>query len=285
MKVTAKCMNHSGCLKAFRGETIELDKAAPLVCPECGKPLATTGGGAQAAVKGAVVLVGVLVIALGGFVAMKALKKKGGGGGDATPTPDVVHTDTPPVTPDNTSPVTPDNTPANNNNAVTNTTPDVPPGPATSDDSPITPDIRKEVLARIDEMPDLTAEKKDRLYTAVLRARDMRKVIEIPFGSGQTKIQNPATDQVKTLMGSGAITKFRDDLTAIFVVLGFADSKGSKESNLAISRERANSVKEHLERNCGVKNIIHSVPMGSTTLVDKSNSAKNRIVEIWAVLP
>ena len=284
MKVTAKCMNHSGCLKAFRGETIELDKAAPLVCPECGKPLATTGGGAQAAVKGAVVLVGVLVLALGGFVAMKALKKNKGGGGDVSPTPDVVHTDTPPVTPD-TPLVTPDNPNSNTNTNTANTTPDVPPGPATSEDSPITPDIRKEVLARIDEMPDLTPDKKDRLYTAVLRARDMRKVIEIPFGSGQSKIQNPATDQVKTLMSSGAITKFRDDLTAIFVVLGFADSKGSKDSNLAISRERANSVKEHLERNCGVKNIIHSVPMGSTTLVDKSNSAKNRIVEIWAVLP
>src|SRR4029453_16117790 len=75
MKVTAKCMNHSGCLKAFRGETIELDKGAPLICPECGKPLSVSGGGAQSAIKAVVVLLGIGVIALGGLLVSKALKK------------------------------------------------------------------------------------------------------------------------------------------------------------------------------------------------------------------
>ena len=113
----------------------------------------------------------------------------------------------------------------------------------------------------------------------------MRKIIEIPFGSGQSRIQKPATDEVKRITESPEVTKVRDNLTAIFVVLGFADTKGNKAQNYAISKERANSVKDHLERNCDVKNIIHAVPMGSSTLVDKNNAAKNRIVEIWTVLP
>jgi hypothetical protein len=153
MKVSAKCMNHSGCLKAFRGETIELDKGAPLICPECGKPVTVTGGGAQSAIKAVVVLLGIGVIALGGFVVSKALKKGGPAPGDtkepkiaeATPTPD-----TPPVTPDKPS-----------------TDPEPAPGPVVQEDSPVTPNIRKEVLTRIDEIPDLSADKKDRLYNAV----------------------------------------------------------------------------------------------------------------------
>jgi outer membrane protein OmpA-like peptidoglycan-associated protein len=276
MKVTAKCMNHSGCLKAFRGETIELDKGAPLVCPECGKPLTVTGGGAQSAIKVIVVLLAVGVVALGGFVASKALKKKIGGLGrgekkeapitDVTPSPGKTGPDKTEKQPE---PVVPE--PA--------------PGPVVQDDTPVTPDIRKEVLARIDEMPDLTPEKKDRLYNAVQRAREMRKIIEIPFASGQSRIQRPATDEVKRITDSPEVTKFRDDLTAIFVVLGFADTKGNKAQNFTISKDRANSVKDHLERNCNIKNIIHAVPMGSSTLVDKNNAAKNRIVEIWTVLP
>jgi len=272
MKVTAKCMNHSGCLKAFRGETIELDKGAPLVCPECGKPVSVTGGGAQSAIKAVVILLGIGVIALGCFVASKMLKKSGSPKtGDAKETPAAVATPEPPNNdkPEKTDP------PAN----------EPPPGPVVQEDSPVTPDIRKEVLARIDEMPDLTPEKKDRLYNAVQRAREMRKIIEIPFGSGQSRIQKPATDEVKRITESPEVTKFRDDLTAIFVVLGFADTKGNKAQNYSISKERANSVKDHLERNCNVKNIIHSVPMGSSTLVDRNNAAKNRIVEIWTVLP
>lgn len=275
MKVTAKCMNHSGCLKAFRGETIELDKGAPLICPECGKPLAVTGGGAQSAIKAVVVLLAIGVIALGGFVVSKAMKKGGGPSpGETKDQPIAVATPEPPGKSTDTT-----ETPSEPS------TPEAPPGPVVQDNSPITPDIRKEVLARIDEMPDLTPEKKDRLYNAVQRAREMRKLIEIPFGSGQSKIQRPATDEVKRIADSPEVTKFRDDLTAIFVVLGFADIKGNKAQNFAISRERANSVKDHLERNCNVRNIIHAVPMGSSTLVDKNNTAKNRIVEIWTVLP
>ena len=275
MKVSAKCMNHSGCLKAFRGETIELDKGAPLVCPECGKPLTVTGGGAQSAIKAVVVLLGIGVIALGGFVLMKAVKKSGAPKPGDQKEVVVAPTPEPPVT-------TPDST---DKPKAEPSAPEPAPGPVVQEDSPVTPDIRKEVLARIDEMPDLTPEKKDRLYNAVQRAQEMRKIIEIPFGSGQSRIQKPATDEVKRITESPEVTKVRDNLTAIFVVLGFADTKGNKAQNYAISKERANSVKDHLERNCDVKNIIHAVPMGSSTLVDKNNAAKNRIVEIWTVLP
>jgi len=79
--------------------------------------------------------------------------------------------------------------------------------------------------------------------------------------------------------------KFRDDLTAVFVVLGFADGKGSEKTNFDVSERRAKSVVDYMEKQCGIKNVTHSVAMGGTNLVDKNNAAKNRIAEIWAVLP
>src|SRR5215218_8611523 len=103
MKVTAKCMNHSGCLKAYRGEAITLDAGAPLICPECGKPLTTVGGGSAQIIKIAAIGIGVLVIAAGAFFGVKAFTK-GRGTVENNPTP------------------TPDSTPA----PIVETTPDTP---------------------------------------------------------------------------------------------------------------------------------------------------------------
>jgi outer membrane protein OmpA-like peptidoglycan-associated protein len=135
-------------------------------------------------------------------------------------------------------------------------------------------------------MPGLTPEKKDRLYNSVQRAREMRKIVEISFSSGQTEIPANFENEVKRLLDADEVRKkFRDDLTAVFVVLGFADTKGNEQVNLVFSDKRAKSVVKFMESACGVKNVTHAVAMGSTTLVDKNNAAKNRVAEIWAVLP
>jgi hypothetical protein len=36
---------------------------------------------------------------------------------------------------------------------------------------------------------------------------------------------------------------------------------------------------------CEVINVMHTVGMGGSKLVDAQNLEKNRIVEVWAVLP
>ena len=45
MKVIAKCRNYTGCVLAYRGEKIELESGAALVCPECGKPVVLSASG------------------------------------------------------------------------------------------------------------------------------------------------------------------------------------------------------------------------------------------------
>lgn len=292
MKVSAKCMNHSGCLKAYRGETIELDPGAPLVCPECGKPLQKAGGGAGGAIKVVAIIVVLLVVAVGAVVAMKIMKK-GGETAGAEPTPamematpaavdtptsttsDPAPSATTTVTPPAATPMAEPPPPAN----------EPPPAPPVATNEAVTDQIRQEVLTRIDKIPNLTPEKKDRLYVSVQRTRDMRKLVEIPFASGQSQMPPASAAQVKKLLEEPAVKKLRDEQTAVFVVLGFADSKGNEKANLEISERRAKSVVDFMEKQCAVRNVTHSVGMGGTNLVDKNNAAKNRIAEIWAVLP
>jgi outer membrane protein OmpA-like peptidoglycan-associated protein len=69
------------------------------------------------------------------------------------------------------------------------------------------------------------------------------------------------------------------------VVLGFADKKGDPKKNIAISLERAESVVKALKEKLGVMNVVHAVGMGSSEMFDAQSLDKNRVVEVWAVLP
>jgi outer membrane protein OmpA-like peptidoglycan-associated protein len=161
------------------------------------------------------------------------------------------------------------------------TAPDAPPR---VDNTKVTDDVRTEVLKRIDAMP-IAREKKDKLYASVLRAKEMRRIIVVPFASGGRTLPPREQAALKTLVNSPEVMKVREDLTAVFVVLGFADSKGDEKANLAISADRAKHVKDFLTGPCGVKNITHDVAMGGSKLVDEQRLEKNRIVEVWTVLP
>ena len=145
--------------------------------------------------------------------------------------------------------------------------------------------VKAEVLSRIDLMPRLSPEEKDKLYVQVDRARGMGKIITIPFGSGKASIGATEIKGLEQTVQLPQLQKFADDPTVVFVVLGFADSKGNEQKNLAISLDRAESVADALKERCGVMNLIHSVGMGSSSMFDANNLEKNRVVEVWAVLP
>ena len=76
-----------------------------------------------------------------------------------------------------------------------------------------------------------------------------------------------------------------DDPTAVLVVLGYADPKGNDKVNSDLSLSRARSVLDALRDRCGVQNVMHAVAMGGSTLFGTDKVEKNRVVEVWAVLP
>lgn len=145
--------------------------------------------------------------------------------------------------------------------------------------------VKAEVLTRIDLMPNVSSSNKDKLYQAVERARSMGKILTIPFGSGKVELATADVDALKVELGKPELAKLRDDPTAVFVILGYADPKGDPKKNIAFSQARADAVLRAMRDKLGVINVMHTVAMGGSKLLDAQNLEKNRIVEIWTVLP
>ena len=80
------------------------------------------------------------------------------------------------------------------------------------------------------------------------------------------------------------IYSFTTDPSAVFVVLGFSDKTGDKQTKFEISQGRADSVAKVLRDKCGVHNIIHPVGLGDTLSLGPDSSA-NRVTEVWVALP
>jgi outer membrane protein OmpA-like peptidoglycan-associated protein len=113
----------------------------------------------------------------------------------------------------------------------------------------------------------------------------MGKIITIPFPSGTPDLSDDDVQLLKAELEKPAVTKLRGDPTAVFVVLGYSDPKGNPKKNIAISEARADTVLKAMRDKCKVMNIMYSLGMGGSKLFDAQNLEKNRIVEVWAVLP
>jgi outer membrane protein OmpA-like peptidoglycan-associated protein len=145
--------------------------------------------------------------------------------------------------------------------------------------------VKSEVLKRIDLMPTISADNKDKLYMSVERARQMGRLLTIPFDSGRISMSSGDVEKLRVSLQEPQIAKLMSDPTAVFVILGFADTKGDEQKNIKISEQRADSVLRALKEKCGVINVMHSVGMGGSTLFDAAGTEKNRVAEIWVVLP
>ena len=145
--------------------------------------------------------------------------------------------------------------------------------------------VKSEVLKRIDLMPGISADSKDKLYVSVERARKMGKIMTIPFPSGRSTLAAADVEALKGKMQDPKIQQLLQDPTVVLVILGYADKKGDEKANLKISQTRALNVLTSLRDRCAIDNVMHSVGMGGSTMFDAGGAEKNRAVEVWAVLP
>jgi outer membrane protein OmpA-like peptidoglycan-associated protein len=283
MKPTAKCHNHSGCLRAYRGELVEMEVGTPLICPECSQPLTIVQTMGSPLLR--FLALGTLAL-LGGmaYLAISGLPPLP----EPSPNPAAQPATPPPERPDSAK-------------GAGSPAPAVSQPPTTSDSSQAsvvappridldlnaaeTKKTRAEVLERVDLMPNVSQSNKDKLYASVDRARKMGKLLRITFPSGKTSLLPEEAQALKTQLESPALLKLRDDPTAVFVLLGYADPKGDPQKNLVVSQTRADTVLAAMRDKCGVVNLMHAVGMGESTLLDAQDLDKNRAVEVWVVLP
>ncbi len=144
---------------------------------------------------------------------------------------------------------------------------------------------RKEVLKRIDAMPRFTAEDKRRLAAKMQTARYMERLLVIHFESGQSSLSSAAINDLVNRFKSREIDQKTSDPTVVFVLAGYADTTGDRKKNIQLSEQRADFVTKILKDKANVLNVIHSVGMGATELLDKKRTDQNRAVEVWAVAP
>ena len=143
---------------------------------------------------------------------------------------------------------------------------------------------RQAVLKRIDLMP-VSPTQRDRLYQSLDHARGLGKIITVQFANGRADLNNAAINDLKTALQRPDIARILSDPAAVVVVLGFADPKGSPQLNKDTSQHRADRTLAALRGPCAVPNVMHAVGMGGSEFLDSQHLEKNRVVEVWAVLP
>jgi outer membrane protein OmpA-like peptidoglycan-associated protein len=147
--------------------------------------------------------------------------------------------------------------------------------------------IKQEVLKRIDLMPDLSPENRQKLYERVDRTPGMGRVATIFFDIGESRMRPADVERLRADLSSPAAQRLVEDPTVVLVVLGYADPSGGADLNKQISQNRANNAVSALRDRLKLANIMHSVAMGSSTLFGdgRDQLQKNRVVEVWAVMP
>lgn len=287
-----KCTNYSGCKLAYRNEKITV-VTKEFRCPECGSPLESLGP--KRSLSPTLILsigVGiVLLLAIGAILwtlgnSAKRQTEVVELSPTPSPTPVATPTPTPVPTPTPTPSPTQAPTPTPPANSVPTPLADAAGTPIDLDITlPEIAEVKRQVLKRIDLMPNVSSQNKDRLYSAVDRARGMGRLFTVSFETSFTKISPEELGVMKSQLERSQIKKFLDDPTLVLVILGYADKQGDDQKNLEISNGRAQAVMDVLRDQFGIQNVMHSVPMGGTDLLDPRQLAKNRIVEVWAVLP
>jgi outer membrane protein OmpA-like peptidoglycan-associated protein len=287
-----KCTNYSGCKLAYRNEKITV-VTKEFRCPECGSPLEPVGPKRSLSptlflsIGVAIVLllaVGAILWTLGGSPKRQTevveLSPTPSPTPAPTPTPSPTSTPTPIPSPSATP--TPSTAPISSPTAVADAS------GATIDLDITLPEIaevKRAVLKRIDLMPNVSSQNKDRLYGAVDRARGMGRLFSVNFETSLTKIAPEEIASMKSQLDHPQVKKLLDDPTLVLVILGYADKQGDDQKNLQISNARAQAVMDALRDQLQVQNVMHVIPMGGTDLLDARELAKNRVVEVWAVLP
>jgi outer membrane protein OmpA-like peptidoglycan-associated protein len=198
-----------------------------------------------------------------------------------TPTPEPTATETPAETPSETP--APSGTETSNGDAQASASAQA--FPTVQYDAAEEAEVRKEVLARVDLLKELSQKERDYMYAQVERARGFTKLAIIPFPSGKARPEQFQIDHLLTYLQKPEYQKLYEDPTVVFVVAGYADKQGNESQNLEISKQRAQAVAKILENQAKIANTIRAVGLGGSEFFGHGTPDKNRVVEIWLAAP
>jgi hypothetical protein len=155
--------------------------------------------------------------------------------------------------------------------------------PDTNPKSDFNRTVKAAMLDRIYTMVGIDAPKEDQLYRSLVKAYTLGQVVKIPLAPGGRDLPWDQIKELKAAFEQPPFKSMREDATAEFIVLGFADSADDSVENVYLSKARADFVKHVLRDNVGLGNVVFTLPMGGSPLFDPAKPAREYAVEIWVL--
>ncbi len=281
---TGKCSNFARCFLASSGELIAVPDGAPFVCPECTLPLLEASASGRKPIAIPVLILGgisllVTMASVAVYFEVKHFKQAQATGqigssfeqaelaaehGELMP---ARHLPAPGSSPEADSGVELESS----NFGL---------------QDPLNQRAKAEVLQRIGLNATISSSEKAKLASIFNQAKQMGRIIAIPFPAGHVALSPDDADQLRGVLGSAALQRYLKNPGCVFVILGFSDLRGDEAASLSVAGQRAQSVLSALQESGAVPNEMHAVGIGvSTVYGDDRDAERNRLVEIWAVLP
>ena len=277
MPLIGKCSNFGGCLLASCKQEIVIADGAPFVCPECTFPLLRAGRkplAIQAFIVGGLVILTVMAV---GAVYIRARSLK-----EALPSSQIgTSFEQAEVAASHEQYLPSRHLP---NSISLGSVQSLLSGLNLQNGE--TQLVKADVLRRLDSLPDPAAADQSKLLALIAGARQMGRIATIPFPPGHVALSPVDVDQLRAIVQSSPLHPLLKDANPMLLVLGFANINGDQQASLHLSTERATSVLNTLRDRCGLTNAMYAVGMGASNLFgSEKDAARDRLVEIWALLP
>ena len=116
---------------------------------------------------------------------------------------------------------------------------------------------------------------REKAYKEISGGGKYEPSLRIPFGSGSDFVSGADNKRIEVLVKEAG-------QDAKFLVVGYASTDGSNETNYTLSSKRASNVGRKLAESLGSEKNVQAVYYGQTARFSEQKSP-NRIVEIWRV--
>lgn len=148
----------------------------------------------------------------------------------------------------------------------------------------ISPQVKMAITDRIDQADatKYSVEQKSDLKNLIKDAEKFNLIETVFFSQGGADMDATNSSALDSSYDKAECFKRQGEPDFFLVVIGYASTDGSRESNLALAEKRAVAVANHLlnSRSVSPPKVL-TVSIGETELLDKDSPGSNRAVEVW----
>ncbi len=146
------------------------------------------------------------------------------------------------------------------------------------------PQVKTAITDRIEQADSTkySAEQKSDLKNLIKEAEKFNLIETVFFSQGGADMDATNGAALDSSYDKAECFKRQGDPDFFLVVIGYASTDGSRESNLVLAEKRAVAVANHLlnSRSVSPPKVL-TVSIGETELLDKDSPGSNRAVEVW----